>query len=227
VVGLCLPAAKLATAEPLSPSGAAFLLLALASVSFDGLARTFAWLGFIGVNPLEFPGRSALVGSGTAGLAATFLGFAALFGATVAAGRRLAGDGVGPAAASGLFVWSVVPIALAYHFAHYLTTLAVNAQYALAALSDPFALGWDLFGTAAMHVHAGIVAGAQSAWVIWNLQAAAIIAGHVVAVLAAHLFADRLYPDRAAAARALIPLTLLMIGYTVFGLWLLATPTVG
>ena len=81
VVGLCLPAAKLATAEPLPPSGAAFLLLALASVSFDGLARTFAWLGFIGVNPLEFPGRSALVGSGTAGLAATFLGFAALFGA--------------------------------------------------------------------------------------------------------------------------------------------------
>ena len=94
-------------------------------------------------------------------------------------------------------------------------------------MSDPFARGWDLLGTAAMHVHAGIVAGAQSAWVIWNLQAAAIIAGHVVAVLAAHLFADRLYPDRAAAARALIPLTLLMIGYTVFGLWLLATPTVG
>ena len=49
-------------------------------------------------------------------------------------------------------MWSIVPIALAYHFSHYLTALLVNGQYALVALSDPFALGWNLFGTAHMPV---------------------------------------------------------------------------
>ena len=54
-------------------SGVLFLLFALASVSFDGLSRTFFWLGLIGVNPLEFPGRSAVVGVNTLGLLAAFL----------------------------------------------------------------------------------------------------------------------------------------------------------
>jgi len=62
---LCLPGGKLAGAEPLPLSGALFLLLVLGSVSFDGLMRTFAWLGTIGVNPLEFPGRSAVMVGGS------------------------------------------------------------------------------------------------------------------------------------------------------------------
>ena len=70
-----------------------------------------------------------------------------------------------------------MPIALAYHFSHYLTALLVNGQYALVALSDPFALGWDLFGTAHMPVAAAIAAGSDAAWVVWNAQAAAIVPG--------------------------------------------------
>ncbi len=86
-----------------------------------------------------------------------------------------------------------MPIALAYHFSHYLTALLVNGQYALVALSDPFALGWNLFGTAHMPVDAGIVMGSDAAWAIWNAQAAAIVGGHILAVLAAHLLAFRLH----------------------------------
>ncbi|TIO99194.1 MAG: hypothetical protein E5X72_33495, partial [Mesorhizobium sp.] len=52
---LCWPGAKLLTAEPLPLSGTAFLLLTLSSVSFDGLSKTFFWLGLFGVNPLEYP----------------------------------------------------------------------------------------------------------------------------------------------------------------------------
>ncbi|TPO13319.1 hypothetical protein FJ987_15965 [Mesorhizobium sp. CU2] len=226
-LSLCWPGAKLLAAEPLPLSGIAFLLLALSSVSFDGLSKTFFWLGLFGVNPLEYPGRTALIGVGSFGLVLTFILLAAVFALAVRLGQRLAGDKHSFAEAAGLLVWSIVPIALAYHIAHYLTVLLVDGQYALVALSDPFALGWNLFGTANMMIEAGIVAGAQSAWWLWNLQAGVIIAGHVLAVLVAHGLAWRLYRQPSRAALSQLPLTLLMIAYTIFGLWLLATPTAG
>ncbi|PWJ90317.1 hypothetical protein C8D77_105210 [Mesorhizobium loti] len=226
-LALCWPGAKLLAAEPLPTSGIAFLLLALSSVSFDGLSKTFFWLGLFGINPLEFPGRTAMIGGGTFGLVLTFALLAAVFLLAVWLGHRLARSDHTLGQAAGLLVWSIVPIALAYHVAHYLTALLVDGQYALAALSDPFALGWNLFGTADMQIEAGIVAGAGSAWWLWNVQAGAIILGHVLAVLVAHSFAWRLHPQPACAALSQFPLTLLMIAYTVFGLWLLATPTVG
>ena len=226
-LSLCWPAAKLLAAEPLPPGGIAFLLLALSSVSFDGLSKTFFWLGLFGVNPLEFPGRTAVIGSGSLGLVLTFGLLAAVFLFAVWLGQRLAGSDQPFGQAAGLLVWSIVPIALAYHVAHYLTALLVDGQYALASLSDPFGLGWNLFGTADLQVEAGIVAGAESAWWLWNIQAAAIILGHVLAVLIAHSFAWRLHPQPGRATLSQFPLTLLMIAYTVFGLWLLATPTVG
>ncbi|CDX15968.1 conserved membrane hypothetical protein [Mesorhizobium sp. ORS 3359] len=226
-LSLCWPGAKLLTAEPLPPSGTAFLLLALSSVSFDGLSKTFIWLGLFGVNPLEYPGRTALIGIGSFGLVLTFVLLAAVFALAVFLGQRLAGDKHSFGDVVGLLVWSIVPIALAYHIAHYLAALLVDGQYALVALSDPFALGWNLFGTANMMVEAGVVAGAQSAWWLWNLQAGVIIAGHVLAVLVAHSLAWRLHRQPSRAALSQLPLTLLMIAYTIFGLWLLATPTAG
>ncbi|MDQ2633255.1 MAG: hypothetical protein M3Y78_05900, partial [Pseudomonadota bacterium] len=106
-----------------------------------------------------------------------------------------------------------------------LTALLVNGQYALVAISDPFSMGWNLFGTAHLPVSAGIAAGSDAAWVVWNAQATAIVAGHVVAVLAAHLLAFRMHGTPRAATLSQLPLTVLMIAYTVFGLWLLSTPT--
>ena len=66
------------------PAASLFLLLALASVSFDGLSKTFFWLGLIGINPLEFPGRTALIGINTFGLVLTFVAA----GGGVPAGRH-------------------------------------------------------------------------------------------------------------------------------------------
>ncbi|RTL93790.1 MAG: hypothetical protein EKK31_31685 [Hyphomicrobiales bacterium] len=226
-LSLCWPGAKLLAAEPLPPSGTAFLLLALSSVSFDGLSKTFFWLGLFGVNPLEFPGRTALIGVGSFGLVLTFVLLAVVFALAVILGQRLAGDRHLFHETAGLLVWSIVPIALAYHIAHYITVLLVDGQYALVALSDPFALGWNLFGTASMMVEAGVVAGAGAAWWLWNVQAGVIIAGHVLAVLVAHGLAWRLHRQPSRAALSQLPLTLLMIAYTIFGLWLLATPTAG
>jgi hypothetical protein len=224
-IGLALPGARLTSAKTLPPSGIVFLLLALSSVSFDGLSRTFAWLGWVGVNPLEFPGRSAVVGVNTAGLVGMAAALIGAFLAAVWLGQRFSGDAVPFRYAAGSLAWSIIPISLAYHIAHNLTEILVNSQYALAAISDPLARGWDLFGTAGLHVRAGITAGYDSAWAIWNTQAAVIIAGHVLAVLVAHLIAWRLHRSTRKALLSQIPLALLMVSYTVFGLWLLASPT--
>ncbi|PLP58544.1 hypothetical protein CYK37_16375 [Mesorhizobium loti] len=226
-LSLCWPGAKLLDATSLPFSGGAFLLLALSSVSFDGLMRTFFWFGLNGINPLELPGRTAMIGMGSLGLVATFFLLALLFGVSILAGRWLAGGRLPFTQIAGLLVWSIVPIALAYHIAHYLTDVLVNGQYALVALSDPFALGWDLFGTAHMTVTAGIAAGADAAWWLWNIQAVLIVGGHILAVLVAHVTASRLAPVTSQAALLQIPLTMLMVAYTLFGLWLLATPTAG
>ncbi|MDN5928172.1 MAG: hypothetical protein L0I29_13945 [Hyphomicrobiales bacterium] len=224
-IDLALPGARLISADALPASGILFLLLALSSVSFDGLSRTFTWLGFVGINPLDFPGRSAVVGVNTAGLVGMAVALCGAFLLAVWLGHLLCGSAVSFRRTAGALAWSIIPISLAYHIAHNLTEILVNAQYALAAISDPFALGWDLFGTAGMHVHAGITAGYDSAWAIWNSQAAVIIAGHVLAVLVAHAIAWRLHGSARKAVLSQIPLALLMVFYTVFGLWLLASPT--
>ena len=215
-------------AEPLPLSGAAFLLLALSSVSFDGLSKTFFWLGLHRHQPARIS-RAAprCIGTARSGLVLTFVLLAAVFLLAVVLGERLAGSTHPLRVAAGLLVWSIVPIALAYHFAHYLTSLLVDGQYALVALSDPFSLGWNLFGTADMQVEAGIVAGAGQAWLLWNLQAG----GHHRRPCASPSSSRTDLPGGCIRRRpgpmlSQLPLTLLMIGYTVFGLWLLATPSI-
>ncbi|MBX3567348.1 MAG: hypothetical protein KF914_04780 [Rhizobiaceae bacterium] len=220
-----LPGTRPEASSGLSLSEAALLLAALASVSFDGFMRTFVWLGAIGVNPLEYPGRSAVVLPNTLGLSGAAMLLSSLFFACLAAGRGMAGGGPRLADLAGRLVWSLVPIALAFHFAHYLVALLVNGQYALVAFSDPFSLGWDLFGTAHAPVMAGIAMGSDAAWVLWNLQAGVIVLGHVAAVLVCHSACAAIYDDRRRALLVELPLTVLMIFYTVFGLWLLSTPT--
>ena len=224
---LRLAGAGLADEPALQLSGVLFILAALGSVSFDGLSKTFFWLGANGINPLEYPGRTALMTVNGFGLVMTIVVLAAAYFGAIVLGHRLAGSASSCRTAAGLLVWSIVPIALAYHFSHYLTALLVNSQYALVAISDPFARGWNLFGTAYLPVSAGIAAGSDAAWMLWNAQATVIIGGHVLAVLVAHGLAFRLEGDARRAALGQLPLTALMILYTVFGLWLLSTPAAG
>jgi hypothetical protein len=49
----------------------------------------------------------------------------------------------------------------------------------------------------------------------------------VLAVLVAHMLAGRLHTGGRQASIGQLPLTILMISYTVLGLWLLSTPTAG
>jgi hypothetical protein len=226
-LSLAFPGAALLDRGPLPPSGALFILLTLASVSFDGLAKTFWWLGLNGINPLEFPGRSGVLGINSAGLVLTWEVLAVLYTAAVLLGWWLAGRQGKPGALLGTLVFSIMPIAIGFHFAHYLTALLVNAQYAYAAASDPFGTGTDVLALGHFHVTTSFLNTYEGTRAIWNAQTAAIVAGHVLAVLLAHGLARRTIADQRALVLSQLPLAAIMVAYTLFGLWLLSTPVAG
>ena len=221
---LVLPGIKLLGVGTLPITGAGFVLLALATVSFDGLSRTFWWLGLIGENPLEPPGRTALMGINTLGLAATYATIWTVFGGAVVCGCILVKRPDRIRHDIMRVVVSIVPIAFAYHMAHYLPTFLIQAQDAVRALSDPYGLGWNVLGTRDLHVSASLLNNYDSVRVIWLVQVVAIVVGHVVAVAVAHVLALRDAANRQEALLYQIPMILMMIGYTLFGLWLLSTP---
>lgn len=218
---------SLAELPPLPPSGALFVLLALATVSFDGLSKTFWWLDLNGINPLEFPGRSAVMGSNSAGLVALWLTLSAVFLVSIRIGRALAGLRGPFWPHAGALAASILPISIGYQFAHYLTALLVNGQYAAIALTDPFGLGWFASEDRMHAVTTSFLYNRASVTVIWNLQAAGIVVGHVAAVLVAHQISLRLDTARRTVLLSQLPLAALMVAYTLFGLWLLSTPAAG
>jgi hypothetical protein len=226
-VFVTLPGLGLLRIRPLAVSGVAFVLLMLSSVSFDGLSKTYWWLARIGINPLDFPGRSAVALPNTWGLLATFLGLMVCYGVAVSLGHILAGrpgrlsDSLRPD------VVAIVPIALGYHFAHYLTVFLVDVQYAAITFNDPFGQGWDLFGLGHAHVTTSFLTNFEWVRVIWHCQIASIVLAHLVALAIAHLIALRRAKRRRTAVIGQLPMTALMIGYTLFGLWLLSAPAIG
>jgi len=120
---------------------------------------------------------------------------------------------------------SLVPIAFGYHFAHYLPAFALESQYALKAISDPFGFGWNLFGTADRPVIASVRSSFISIKIIWITQMAAVVFSHVVSVFIAHLVIEREFGSSSRSKISEVPYAILMIGYTCIGLWLLSTPS--
>jgi hypothetical protein len=208
------PGAQILATAPLTLSAAAFVTLVLGAVSFDGLHHTFWWLARLGINPLDFPGRSAVTLPNTLGLLAAWVLTTGAILATVALGRRLARartpfwDEAGPA------MLAFLPIAAGYHAAHYLTALLIGLRYTFAALRDPS-------GASAHDVTLGFLTDTATVRLIWDAQFALIVGAHVLTVLVALRLAG---PHRALAH---LPMTVLMVLYTILGLWLLATPTAG
>lgn len=225
-LSLVWPGRELIAHKALPLSAVLFLLLTLSTVSFDGLSRTFLWLGAIGVNPLEFPGRSAVVWSGTLGMIGTFITLSVAFVLCVALGSAMAGNRSAWREAAGRLIYSIVPIALAFQAAHYLTNVLVDGQNAAIAISDPFALGWNLFGTAERHTTTSFLNTLDGVTLIFNTETVIIALGHVIGIAMAHMIALRLCDSPRKAVISQIPLAALMVFYTGFGLWLLSTPRI-
>jgi hypothetical protein len=213
------PAVGLLTRSPLHPSMTAFTLLVLGTVTVDGLMETPAWAAvveaLIGAQTSASPAASymilqtALLVAGPLTLAALYLTAVALMGEGLV--NRLAGQ----------FVLSLVPIAIAYHLAHYFSMLAIAGQFIIPLASDPFGCGWDLFGTTLYRIDIGLV----DARFIWYLSVAAIVTGHIIAVWVSHVTAYTVF-DTGRARRSQYAMLVLMVGYTMLSLWILAQPII-
>ena len=221
------PGWQLATGAATVPGASVFILVMLATGSFDGFNETFVWLDLIGVNPLAFPGRSAVVIPVIAGLLGASILLVVSFMTMIVAGDRIVGGRRGFGSLLAIFAPTILPIALAYHTAHYLPSLLVDGQYVLVALNDPFGTGANFLDLADFYVTTGFFNHRETMRIIWLSQAAFIVFGHVIAVILAHGAAVKLYGDVALAFRAGLPLAIFMVLYTWLGLWLLAAPKGG
>jgi len=220
-----VPGAQIMSLPPLSKSAIAFVTLMLATVSFDGLHETFSWLGFLGLNPLDYPGRSAVTLPNSLGLLMTWLAMSVLIIGAILLTLRLARSDMPLSAIAGPWLLSFLPIAAAYHIAHYLVALLTQGQYAIAALSDPLGSGADYLGLGPHWVGFGFLSQQHAVWTIWLVQFAIILGAHLLAVLLSEQIARRAGLNLSLAAQA--PIALLMVLYTCFGLWLLAAPAIG
>ena len=216
-VGLIQPA-RMTTAMAL------FVMLALATVTFDGLTETSAWVDVqTAVWPAaELAGAHAVQAIDTAGLLLLPALFVAVYLGFSWAVRRLSGEPAPIADVAKGFVLSLVPIALAYNLAHFISFLLIQGQLIIPLASDPFGFGWDLFGAAGYRLNIGVI-DARTAWFI---SVAAIVAGHIVSVYVAHETALKRVADRARALRGQYPMLALMVLYTATSLWIIAQPIV-
>jgi hypothetical protein len=225
--------AGLAQRDLPSAATSGFIVLMLSTVSFDGLSETPLWDSLAGeaMGALYVAGVVPLIGYASAGslvktlgLAATPLLFAAVYLPVCALAGRFAGEGM--ATTARRYGLTLVPIAIAYHLAHYLSYLLIQGQALLPLLSDPLNLGWDLFGTRSREVDIGII-GMES---VWFFAVGAIVAGHVAAVALAHRETLRTEGRPTSSPHAVViaqlPLLVFMVAYTMLSLWILSQPIV-
>lgn len=198
-------------------SDAAFIVLALAGVSYDGLSETAFGAALLSI--LLPPVERVLGLTGAAFLLVDTLGFAIVAAAfftaflvvAVSTHRLVERTGSGLRATAGAYAATLLPIAAGYLIAHYLTLVIQGVVWLPSLVVDPLTslqpeLGWIPVGF------------------VWYLSVVSIVIGHVVAIVLAHRIALRDSPSRPVVAG--LPMVALMIGYTILSLWIIAQPIV-
>ena len=196
-------------------AAAAFVVATVYTVSFDGFTSTPEY------QTLFFSIRDAFDVGQSVNMVLYLLGFASFVSAFLVIAyltQRLAG--VQPSdweSAVFAFAPTVLPIAVAYEIAH-------NYPYVLANAGRLPAVLWAFMGLG--HGPAIDPLAWLSISAYWWSQVLLIVVGHIVAVIAAHYVAIARYPTITAARRGHIPLTALMISYTILSLWIISRPIV-
>jgi hypothetical protein len=202
-----------------------FVILTLGSLAFDGLSATPAWTGL--ENRLG-PSLEGLGGLGrmlllTAGLLAVCGGFLVVFAGVVRLVEWLGNLTARGVETATLFAFTLVPIALVYNAAHNYSYIVIQSQGLIPLLADPLHHGARLLPIRGYQVSFALA----DARLVWYLQVALIVAGHMLAVYVAHVRALRLAPDGRDALRSQLPMLVLMVVYTMTSLWILAQPLTG
>src|SRR5262249_48416228 len=197
--------------ETVSISEMVFVLLVLATVTFDGVRATPLWVRFEqGLAAFLPPVVTRTLG--LALLPGLFLGIYATFCRVIVVASGIQRSA---AAVARRFIYTLVPIALAYHIAHYLSFLLIQGQFIIPLLSDPFGFGWNLFGTAHYRPNLSVV-GARFAWFT---AVTAIVVGHILAVYLAHRVALHTWRAQRSALRSQYPMVMWLLCYAMVSPW--------
>jgi hypothetical protein len=205
-----------------SPGSVALILVAIGSTTFDGagegvlstpITNLYNSLNDAGLSP-----ATALRLDNAIFFAATLAFVFGLFWAGIY-GMHTVKESFSTRRLGDLFGHAFISIALAYVVAHYFSALVdqEQAQFGF-LLSDPLGDGSDYFGTAGSGINYGVI----SATAVWYIQVAALVSGHVIALVLGHDRALRVYGDTRTAARSQYWMLALMVGFTSLGLYLLS-----
>jgi hypothetical protein len=211
------------TALPPARGTVPLLAVMIGTVTYDGFSAGTIWrdaqpeiASFF--ESLSVSPGTAIELTATVGLLAGVAAVLAFYTLGVA-GARSVGGSLSAGRLRRAFVHSLVPIAVAYVMAHYLSLLVFQGQAARYLASDPLGRGWDIFGTASAAIDYGALSQNQT----WYLQVGFVVAGHVAALTLAHDRALVLYDRALLAVRSQYWMLAVMVGFTTLALWLLAS----
>jgi hypothetical protein len=228
------PFSGLLEAQPRDFGLVVFVLFMLSSTAFDGLHGTQPWINFywsqvdphlvghFGLAPRQQSALSAqlyLIWQRLALAASPFV-YLGLFLAVLVAMKAVVRSAIGVRELAFRFTLSLIPIAFVYHVTHYFTLLLAQGGQIVRLISDPLGLGWNLFGTARWVIRPVMIDMGS----LWHTQVGLILAGHVASVWVAHLQASTMFGSPRRAAISQLPMLVLMMGFTAFGLWILSLP---
>ncbi|MEC9438928.1 MAG: hypothetical protein VX917_05785 [Chloroflexota bacterium] len=216
-INLRFPGSGLIEIGLISTSQMLFVLLLLSAVTFDGLMGTMIWMRVQNAVTEYIPNILVVGSLGLIIVSVVFAGFYLCFCFLM---KSVSGANYGTFIFANNFVTSLIPIALAYHVAHFLLFLLVQGQLMIPLISDPFGHGWDLFGTANYRINFRVM----SPTFFWIISVSSIVIGHVVAVIVSHFIAMRMIRNRYKAFKSQYPMLVLMIFYTIASLWIITQP---
>jgi len=207
----------------MTPGGStALVLVAIGITTFDG-AQEGALQSVISstTSALIDSGLSGLTSfrlAGTIWMAVVLLGVSALFALGIKGMHTVKGS---PPVKTLMrsFSHTLIPIALAYLVAHYFSFLVFQEQAQFTyLLSDPLGVGSNLFGGADAGIDYGVIGNS----VVWYVQVAALLIGHITGLALAHDRAIATYRDPQMAFRSQYWMLAVMVGFTCLGLFLLS-----
>ncbi len=197
-------------------------IVLIGGVTYDGLTGIPFWRNQL-AGPLEdtlvaigLPWQWAEMLVGTFGLVAVVLMIGWAYHIACALSISLSGAQTTIARIRIRFAHTLIPIALAYAFAHYFTLVLYEGQLFFITIGDPFNQGWNLFGLSDATIDYTLI----SPTAVWYIQLASVIAGHLGGVILAH---DRALVDFPGVnvMRTQYAMLALMVALTMLALFIL------
>ena len=158
-----------------------FVLLMIGTVTYDGLRETTFWYN-------QFGSRTDDMGFSTMMFLIMNLGTILFYRFACFFAIKVGGSNLELNHVSNLFGHTMLPIAFAYHVTHYLTLLLFESQTFFYRFNDPIGIGMNILNVEEPTINYFI-----EPLVIWGIQVAVTLLGHMLSVVLAHDLSVKLF----------------------------------